>query len=67
MKLNLPKQRTIEVPTSLFKRFLAMVVDLFIINLVIITPFRSKMTIGLPEGTFTETYEFILTNPGMLD
>jgi uncharacterized RDD family membrane protein YckC len=63
--LRLPKQRTIQVPASLFKRFLAMIIDLFIINLVIVTPFRGNLIAKIPTTEFTESLKYLTENPGI--
>lgn len=61
--LKLPKQRTIQLPAGLFRRTLAFIVDLFIINLVIVSPFRKKLMSLIPEANYMDTYSFIMENP----
>ena len=63
--LKLPKQKTYEVPGGMFKRFLAFVIDLIIVNIVIISPFRGRLMSYIPETSPTDTYEFLMTNPGI--
>jgi uncharacterized RDD family membrane protein YckC len=44
MDLNLPKERVYKRNASIIRRLLAFIVDLLVINLVIIWPFRSLLT-----------------------
>jgi len=62
--LSLPKKRIVRLPAGLFKRFLALMVDLIIMNLVIVTPLKGK--IQVPEGSFSETYSFVQNNPELM-
>ena len=41
--LKLPKKKKVQMPASLLKRLLAIIVDFIIINLIILTPFRNKL------------------------
>ena len=62
-RLNLPKEKTFKGPATIWKRALAFVVDLLIINLIILFPFRRLFQKILPESaSFTETYNFINQN-----
>ena len=45
MGLNLPQQRCVKKDASFFKRFLALVIDILVINVVIVLPFA-----GLFQG-----------------
>ena len=53
MKLNLPKRRVVETQASFWKRTLAFLIDIFIINVVILSPFRSVIEALLPELSST--------------
>lgn len=44
MRLNLPKPRKLIKDASPLKRLMAFIIDLFVINLVIVYPFRSALT-----------------------
>lgn len=48
--LNLPKKRVITAPASLIKRFVGYFIDLFIVNIVIISPFRSIFNHLIPSS-----------------
>jgi len=62
-RLNLPKEKSFKGPATIWKRALAFVVDLLIINLIILFPFRRLFQKILPESaSFTETYNFINQN-----
>jgi uncharacterized RDD family membrane protein YckC len=64
-KLNLPKEKTFTGPATVWKRAAAFVVDLLIINLVILFPFRKLFQKIIPEtASFTETYNLISQNSG---
>ncbi|RMF54318.1 RDD family protein [Candidatus Woesearchaeota archaeon] len=56
-----------EMTASLWKRALAFVIDLSIINLIVISPFRNAIgEIFTNASTFAETYEFLISNPDYL-
>ena len=52
-KLNLPKERTFVGPAVAWKRVIAFMIDMMIINLVILFPFM-----GLFEGIISEGHSF---------
>jgi uncharacterized RDD family membrane protein YckC len=61
--LNLPKKRSFKGPANLFKRVLAFILDLFIINLLIY-PLASIVRKIVPETTsYMEAYTLLLNNP----
>jgi len=63
-KSNLPKEKSFVAPASLLKRFLSYLIDLFIINFIIISPFGKILKKIIPETTsFAETYQYIQSNP----
>ena len=64
--LNLPKQRVYETPAGLIKRFFAFMIDLFIINLIIIMPFKNKLLSQIPESSITETIDLLNRNPEII-
>lgn len=64
-KLNLPKEKTFTGPASVWKRAFAFVVDLLVINLIILFPFRRLFQKIIPKSaSFTETYNFLNQNSG---
>ena len=60
MKLNLPKMRVVEAQASFWKRTLAFLIDILIINAVILSPFRAAINSLLPEpGSTSEMISFL--------
>lgn len=56
-KLNLPKERTFTGPANAWKRAAAFAVDLLIINLIVLFPFRSLFQKIIPKSaSFAEAY-----------
>jgi len=63
--LNLPKQRTFTGPALVWKRLLAFLADLLIINLVLFFPFRKIISKSIPEfSSYSEAYKFLAANQG---
>lgn len=63
--LNLPKERTFTGPALVWKRFLAFLADLLIINLFIFFPFRSIIQESIPNfSSYSEAYNFLISNQG---
>ena len=62
MKNPLPKTRYITGPASLLKIFASYAIDLFIVNLVIISPFKKLFREMLPQQT-SEIYSYLQNNP----
>jgi len=61
--LRLPKERTFTGPALVWKRLLAFVADLLIINLVIFFPFKRIIQRAIPEfGSYSEAYSFLSSN-----
>jgi len=61
--LNLPKQRTFIGPALVWKRLLAFLADLLIINLVIFFPFKRIIQRAIPEfSSYSEAYSFLSSN-----
>lgn len=60
------KRKTIEVPASLWKRGVAFVIDLLVLDLVVMYPFRKTLT-AAPAGSITQTAEFFEQNPELLN
>ena len=62
-KLNLPKKRTFSGPALIWKRILAFFIDLFIINFIILFPFKGFFNNIVPGSfSFKESLE-IAKNP----
>lgn len=56
-KLNLPKEQTFTAPALIWKRVLAFLIDMLIINIFVFMPFRSLFYDILPKGySFSEAY-----------
>ena len=61
--LNLPKERTFTGPALAWKRILALLADLLIINLVIFFPFKKIIEKSIPAFTsYSEAYNFLIAN-----
>jgi len=61
--LNLPKERTFTGPALVWKRLLAFLADLLIINLVIFFPFKRIIQKTIPEfSSYSEAYSFLSSN-----
>ncbi|MBI2653883.1 RDD family protein [Candidatus Woesearchaeota archaeon] len=61
--LNLPKEKTFTGPASIWKRIFAFFVDIAIINLIILFPFRNLFKDIIPKSySFSEAYRFMSTS-----
>lgn len=59
-RLNLPQEKTFTGPALLWKRIAAFFIDIMIINLVVLLPFRSLFQNIIPEDySFSEAYKFL--------
>ena len=64
-RLNLPKERTFVGPALLWKRIAAFLIDILIINLVVLFPFRSLLQNMVPKDySFSEAYSLLSTSMG---
>ena len=60
MKLNLPKMKMVEVQSSFWRRTLAFLIDILIINAIILSPFRAAIESLLPGiSSTTEIISFL--------
>ena len=61
--LNLPKERTFIGPALLWKRIAAFFIDLTIINLIVLFPFRRLFQSIMPKDySFSEAYNLLSTS-----
>jgi len=61
--LNLPKEKTFTGPALIWKRALAFLADLLIINLIIFFPFKKIIGNIIPEfASYSEAYNFLANN-----
>ncbi len=59
-RLNLPKEKTFIGPALLWKRIAAFFIDLMIINLVVLLPFRRLFQSMMPKDySFSEAYRLL--------
>lgn len=59
-RLNLPQERTLIGPALLWKRIAAFFIDIVIINLIILFPFRALFQKIIPKDySFSEAYKFL--------
>ncbi|MFC1704921.1 RDD family protein [Nanoarchaeota archaeon] len=63
--LNLLKKRSFKGPASIWKRLIAFVLDILLVDIVAGYPFRKILENVIPQGSYTETYNFLLNNPGL--
>ena len=63
--LNLPKERRFVGPASIWKRAIAFIIDLLIIEFIIALPFRGIFTRMIPAGSLKETYSYLQSHPGV--
>ena len=62
-RLNLPKERTFIGPALLWKRIAAFLIDMVIINLVVLFPFRRLFQNIIPKDySFSEAYRLLSTS-----
>ncbi len=63
--LKLPKEGTFTGPALVWKRLLAFLADLLIINLVLFFPFKRILQKAIPEfGDYSEAYNYLAANQG---
>jgi uncharacterized RDD family membrane protein YckC len=61
--LNLPKERTFKGPALIWKRVLAFLADILVLNLVVFFPFKKILSKMIPDlKSYSEAYNFILAN-----
>lgn len=61
--LNLPGERTFVGPALVWKRLLAFLTDLLIINLTLFFPFKKIIQKSIPEfSSYSEAYTFLASN-----
>lgn len=64
-KLNLPNEKTVKGPASVWKRLIAFIIDILIINLIILFPFRKLFKNIIPKNaSFSDTYKFFSDGSG---
>ena len=66
-KLNLPKQRFYDAPCSLFKRTLAFLLDIMILDLVVFSPFESLFANMIPKtASYSELIGTLSANSAVI-
>lgn len=59
-RLNLPKEKTFIGPALVWKRIAAFFIDMIVINLVVLFPFRKLFQSIVPKNySFSEAYKFL--------
>jgi uncharacterized RDD family membrane protein YckC len=66
-RLKIPKARVVEVPASLWKRALAFIIDLFIINTVILFPLEKYFKSIIPATSYKDVARYVMENPSVTD
>ncbi|MBN2367730.1 RDD family protein [Candidatus Woesearchaeota archaeon] len=65
--LNLPGQRTMLTPAPVWKRVLAFIADLLVIQLVIFSPFSASLSGSLPSSdNIMENYRYLAEQSDMM-
>jgi|ETNmetMinimDraft_2_1059921.scaffolds.fasta_scaffold23329_3 hypothetical protein len=63
--LKLPKERKFTGPASLWKRGLAFMIDMLLIDFVVIFPFRGILSKIMPASvSYSQAYSYLIENPG---
>lgn len=62
-RLNLPKEATFKGPALIWKRMVAFMLDIIILDFVIGFPLRKVMTKVVPVNDFSGSYTYFLANP----
>lgn len=62
MENPLPKQSIFKGEPTLFRRFIAFVLDILLLNIIVISPFGSIFA-RMQQPSLVEQYQFLLTNP----
>ncbi len=65
VRLHLPHQRSTTIPASLFRRFLAFLLDLLILDLVVAAPFRGVFAGIFGEQELTDLMAAMEADPSM--
>ena len=62
--MSFTNKKTIFAQASILKRAAAFAIDILILNIVILFPFDSVFERAIPNGSFSETFEFLSSNAG---
>ena len=66
VRLNLPGQRMFAGPALLWKRIAALIIDLVVLNLTVLFPFRNALQRTLPAFTsFGAAYTYLMSHPSI--
>ena len=65
MDLDLPKKRVFEREAGIFKRLVSFAVDIFFINMVILSPLLYTLR-NIPDLSFSEYYIYFTKNPDIV-
>ncbi|MCK5283879.1 MAG: RDD family protein [Nanoarchaeota archaeon] len=61
--LNLPKEAVFKAPAVFWKRLLAFLIDILIVDFVIGYPFRRLIIRLIPMTDFSKSYSYLVSNP----
>jgi len=59
------KRTSIEVAAPVYKRILAFIIDLIVLEFVVIYPFRKVLISIIPDASITQTTSLLQSNPGI--
>jgi len=66
MNLKLPKKRVVVANAPLLNRLVAFFIDLFILNVTVMSPFRQLVQKIVPEATFREYLDYIYSDQNLV-
>lgn len=64
-RLKIPKARIVEASANIWKRVVAFLADLLIINIVVIYPFKKHFRSLIPSTKYGEAINYVLANPSI--
>ncbi|MFH1133547.1 MAG: RDD family protein [Nanoarchaeota archaeon] len=65
VSLRLPQQRKVAVQAGLFKRLLAFLIDILVLDFMVFSPFKALVTGMVPGTGIMETAQFLTSNPAV--
>jgi uncharacterized RDD family membrane protein YckC len=65
VSLRLPKQRKVAVQAGLFKRLIAFLLDIIVLDFIVFSPFKAMVMSLVPEKGIMATAQFLSNNPAI--
>ena len=57
-------KKGVEAAPSILKRILAFIIDLLVLNLIVLYPFRGLIENLIPSGSLSDSYNYLMAHPG---